>query len=194
MTSRRLAAKLTWHNQAACRGTDIQRWVPDTYDGPVTDEARTVCAGCPVRVTCLMSELSIERNARTAAHGIWGGLTPAERHSILHAEAYGLPAPEIAAALEPGWQPAIVLALAEREEATPVEEPAEQVCTGPCGQVKAIAEFPVRSGTMRRHRQCGACRSQAAATRKSRHRKRQAQAARQAVQCQPEQNTDENAA
>jgi hypothetical protein len=157
----------------------------------MADEARMVCAGCPVRVTCLTSELRIERAARTAIHGIWGGLTPAERHSILHAEAHGLPAPEIAAALEPGWQPVIVPAAAGSGEiGVPVGEPAGQQCTGPCGQVKAIAEFPVRSGTGRRHRQCSACRSAASVIRRARHRKRQQAAAVRRSQ----RRTGENAA
>lgn len=166
-------AKLTWHDQAACRGTGIRKWFPDICAGPMADEARMVCAGCPVRVTCLTSELRIERAARTAIHGIWGGLTPAERHSILHAEAHGLPAPEIAAALEPGWQPVIVPAVPEETKGVPAEEPAGQQCTGPCGQVKAITEFPARSGTGRRHRQCSTCRSAASVIRRHRHRKRQ---------------------
>lgn len=38
-------------------------------------EAKHVCAGCPVRARCLAHAL-----AHREHHGIWGGLTPPERH------------------------------------------------------------------------------------------------------------------
>lgn len=41
------------------------------------DEARTVCAGCPVKEICLATAL--ENKER---YGMWGGLTPIERRRI----------------------------------------------------------------------------------------------------------------
>ena len=45
------------------------------------EEARAVCDACPVKIECLAAAFDIE--GLTAAtqyrHGMWGGLTPAER-------------------------------------------------------------------------------------------------------------------
>ena len=66
----------SWRQHAACRGLD-----PETFY-PVSDEdaevAKTVCAGCAVRQTCLEHALgSRERD------GVWGGATEKERRRII---------------------------------------------------------------------------------------------------------------
>lgn len=55
-----------WHTQAACIGHDPAKWFVDRGGDP--EPARLICAGCPVRVDCL-----IEAVARREVHGMWGG-------------------------------------------------------------------------------------------------------------------------
>ncbi len=67
---------LTWRQHGACRGTD-----PDIFY-PVTDEeaeeAKAICATCPVREPCL--EYALEQRID---HGVWGGASERERRRIL---------------------------------------------------------------------------------------------------------------
>ncbi|SNR32832.1 WhiB family transcriptional regulator [Blastococcus mobilis] len=58
-------------------------------------EAKSVCAGCLVRDVCLDDAL-----ARGEAHGVLGGLTPAERRAA--AAGRGLPRPSIHGATQHG--------------------------------------------------------------------------------------------
>lgn len=39
------------------------------------EQARAICAGCPVREACLAAGIAED-------HGIWGGLTPRERRVL----------------------------------------------------------------------------------------------------------------
>ena len=53
----------TWRKSAACRGVD-----PELFYAPETvDEAKTICAGCPVIEACYAYGLRYE------SWGIWGG-------------------------------------------------------------------------------------------------------------------------
>jgi hypothetical protein len=64
-----------WLDDAACRDAkDPDAWFPDPAI-PVGDlaEPLTVCAGCPVRRSCLAAAL-LGRE-----HGIWGGTLPTQR-------------------------------------------------------------------------------------------------------------------
>lgn len=66
--------------RAACRGTDPELFFPLASTGPgaiQADEAKQVCAACPVRVTCL--GWAIEH---LVADGVWGGLTGNERQQL----------------------------------------------------------------------------------------------------------------
>ena len=67
---------LSWRQHAACRGAD-----PDTFY-PATDEeaeeAKAVCATCPVRQACLEYAL-----ANRERDGVWGGLTERERRRLI---------------------------------------------------------------------------------------------------------------
>lgn len=62
-----------WREQAACLGEDDDVFFPVSQfdDG---SRAKAICGTCPVRAECL--DLAIERRER---HGVWGGLTEAER-------------------------------------------------------------------------------------------------------------------
>ncbi|MFZ0060174.1 MAG: WhiB family transcriptional regulator [Acidimicrobiales bacterium] len=68
--------KVTWRQRAACRGLD-----PEVFH-PLSDEeaedAKAVCARCPVRQMCL--EHAIVHRER---EGVWGGLTERERRRML---------------------------------------------------------------------------------------------------------------
>lgn len=67
---------LSWRQRAACRGVD-----PDIFY-PVSDEeagpAKTICAQCPVRESCLEYAL-----ANRERDGVWGGATERERRRIV---------------------------------------------------------------------------------------------------------------
>ncbi len=70
----------TWQLRAACRGPESALFFPPTYperkDERDAREARAkaICQECPVRSECLEYAISIRE-----PHGIWGGLTEAER-------------------------------------------------------------------------------------------------------------------
>ena len=65
-----------WRLRAACRGVD-----PDIFY-PVTDEeaddAKAICAGCPVQQACLEWALT-----HRESDGVWGGATERERRRII---------------------------------------------------------------------------------------------------------------
>lgn len=65
----------SWQEHAACEGVDVELFYPVTSDPtPATREALRICAGCPVRDTCLA-----EAVARGERYGIWGGTLPDQR-------------------------------------------------------------------------------------------------------------------
>lgn len=76
-----------WTQSAAC----ADHWADLDWIDPTPSQARrcrALCAGCPVRRTCLITAL-------TAAEpwGIWGGLDPTERAVL--AQTLGLPVPTV---------------------------------------------------------------------------------------------------
>ncbi len=68
-----------WRDGAACTLVDPEIFYPvdERPDSPVVEVAKQVCAGCPVRKTCLADVMAWEDPARR--WGITAGLTPAER-------------------------------------------------------------------------------------------------------------------
>lgn len=72
-----LGTVLSWAEEAACRGYDLGLFFTDSKGG--TEHAKQVCAGCPVRERCLSEALRAEAGYR---YGIYGGLTPTERHAL----------------------------------------------------------------------------------------------------------------
>lgn len=87
-----------WHARAACFSTGHAPF----FDEDDPEPARAVCQRCPIRRRCL--EDALEREAAAAAvnrHGIQGGLTGAQRHSLLKR---GECCPNCEALLDPlGW-------------------------------------------------------------------------------------------
>ncbi|WP_232793869.1 MULTISPECIES: WhiB family transcriptional regulator [Pseudofrankia] len=70
---------LDWRVGAACGSADVEIFFPpESADGQERlrreAAAKEICAGCPVRVLCLLSAM-----VTGDRHGIWGGTTPAER-------------------------------------------------------------------------------------------------------------------
>jgi WhiB family redox-sensing transcriptional regulator len=66
-------------DQSACRGMDTEIFFEADFVRGATKRAReaaakSVCATCPVIAQCLAWALEVDE-----PHGIWGGLTPAER-------------------------------------------------------------------------------------------------------------------
>lgn len=71
-----LPSALTWRKRAACRGIDPEIFFPVTDEE--AEEAKVICAVCPVRQACLEHAL-----ASREREGVWGGATERERRRIL---------------------------------------------------------------------------------------------------------------
>ena len=67
---------MSWRDLGACRGLDPQIFYPETDDE--ADDAKSVCADCAVRLTCLEHALRYREK-----EGIWGGCTERERRRII---------------------------------------------------------------------------------------------------------------
>jgi WhiB family redox-sensing transcriptional regulator len=76
-----------WQDRAACRGPQAVAFFPPSQperkDARLAREgrAKAICGVCEVRAECLDYALGIQE-----VHGIWGGLTEAERHQLLAGE------------------------------------------------------------------------------------------------------------
>lgn len=68
------AHRPAWHAEAGCRGMGPELFFPERREQ--SEEARTVCASCPVRTECTEHALEHE------GHGIWGGLSANQRRDI----------------------------------------------------------------------------------------------------------------
>ncbi len=66
----------TWRKRAACRGIDPEMFFPVTDED--AEEAKAICATCPVREACLEHAL-----AHREREGVWGGATERERRRII---------------------------------------------------------------------------------------------------------------
>ena len=66
----------SWRQRGACVGLDPDVFYPHTDDE--ADEAKAICAQCPVRETCL--EVALDTRE---AEGVWGGTTARERRRLL---------------------------------------------------------------------------------------------------------------
>ena len=63
-----------WRLDAACRGMSSSIFYNDIEgsSNAIYDEARRVCAGCPVVKECLEA---------SDGHGVWGGMSPRAREA-----------------------------------------------------------------------------------------------------------------
>ncbi|CAN5911423.1 hypothetical protein BH23ACT2_BH23ACT2_18440 [soil metagenome] len=67
-----LAQRPAWHASAACRGVGAELFFPER--GASTDDARALCAVCPVVDEC--------RSAGEGEQGVWGGASAQQRRLI----------------------------------------------------------------------------------------------------------------
>ncbi|WP_034268158.1 WhiB family transcriptional regulator [Haloechinothrix halophila] len=77
---------MDWRHRAACRDEDPEVFFPVTDMGPgakQVDEAKSVCARCPVREQCLRFALDNGLN-----YGIFGGMTEQERADLVRRSAH----------------------------------------------------------------------------------------------------------
>ncbi|MCA1692056.1 MAG: WhiB family transcriptional regulator [Acidimicrobiales bacterium] len=68
--------KLSWRQRGACVGLDPDVFYPPSDEE--SDEAKAICASCPVQEPCL--EFALDSRE---ADGIWGGTTARERRRLL---------------------------------------------------------------------------------------------------------------
>lgn len=66
-----------WQELAACSGMDTGLFFPEEAEGGQAQQAKAVCARCPVRLDCLQFALDNNEPA-----GIYGGLTRKERRRM----------------------------------------------------------------------------------------------------------------
>jgi WhiB family redox-sensing transcriptional regulator len=76
-----------WRALAACRGIETDEFYPDS-PSELTVVAAQTCTGCLVRTDCLMWGVEHED------HGIWGGLTEAQRARMRKAAGIRLDSPQ----------------------------------------------------------------------------------------------------
>lgn len=77
---------MSWRERAACRDVDPDLFFPIGTTGPTLvqiDEAKAVCARCPVRERCLQCALDVGQ-----VEGIWGGTTENERRTTRRRSAH----------------------------------------------------------------------------------------------------------
>jgi WhiB family transcriptional regulator, redox-sensing transcriptional regulator len=65
-----------WVARSACRGLDPTIFYPATDEE--ADEAKAVCAECPVQLDCLEHAIGHREH-----NGVWGGATERERQRII---------------------------------------------------------------------------------------------------------------
>jgi WhiB family redox-sensing transcriptional regulator len=74
-----------WRRDAACGGEETDLFFP-VGSGPdaleQTDEAKAVCARCPVSTDCLSFALDTDQS-----DGVWGGLSEDERRAVKRKQA-----------------------------------------------------------------------------------------------------------
>lgn len=71
---------MDWRHQAACLDEDPELFFPIGNTGPAllqVEEAKKVCARCPVRQECLDWALSAGQD-----YGVWGGMSEDERRAL----------------------------------------------------------------------------------------------------------------
>jgi WhiB family redox-sensing transcriptional regulator len=65
-----------WRKYARCLGTDPEIFYPAEDED--ADEAKAICAACPVREPCLEHAIVAREK-----QGVWGGLTERERRRLI---------------------------------------------------------------------------------------------------------------
>jgi len=71
---------MDWRHRAICRDEDPELFFPVGTSGPAVaqiQEAKAVCARCPVASECLAWALESGQDA-----GVWGGMSEEERRAL----------------------------------------------------------------------------------------------------------------
>ncbi len=66
-----------WRESAACAGTDDAFFFPAGEEDSLVEQAKAICAACPVADACLQYALSTNQT-----EGVWGGMTGSERRRL----------------------------------------------------------------------------------------------------------------
>ena len=74
-----------WAESALCAQADPEVWFPER--GRSANQARRICASCPVRTPCLDYALAGADTWAGFSTGIWAGTTPRQRAAIRRARA-----------------------------------------------------------------------------------------------------------
>src|SRR5947209_6868535 len=69
-----------WHHHAACQDQDPELFFADPSDAQRIQAAKRICAGCPVRLACLVDVLAWEQPS--GRYGVVGGLSAQERRQL----------------------------------------------------------------------------------------------------------------
>lgn len=70
-----------WMADGLCGQVGGDTWFPEKGGRSGLNEARKMCAACPVKVECL--EYALEHDvASTDAHGMWGGMSAKQRIAL----------------------------------------------------------------------------------------------------------------
>ena len=67
----------SWREVGRCKGVDPEVFYPEDDEDP-GDEAKAICAMCPVRETCLEQAIVAREKI-----GVWGGYTARERRRLV---------------------------------------------------------------------------------------------------------------
>jgi WhiB family redox-sensing transcriptional regulator len=67
----------TWRESAACAGIDDAVFFPAGEEDSAVEQAKAICAACPVSEACLQYALSTNQT-----EGVWGGMTGGERRRL----------------------------------------------------------------------------------------------------------------
>ncbi|WP_345564246.1 WhiB family transcriptional regulator [Nonomuraea rosea] len=79
---------LDWTRRASCLDLDPELFFPISLEGPShsqVEQAKQVCANCPVREPCLAYALDTRQ-----AYGVWGGTDPEQRRELMTPQTAGL--------------------------------------------------------------------------------------------------------
>ncbi|WP_069773060.1 WhiB family transcriptional regulator [Streptomyces sp. LUP30] len=126
---------LVWADQAACRGQQLDDFFAEAKLR--MEQAKRVCASCPVRSQCLAEAFRAEDPS--ARFGVYGGLTAAERRELAKRQRSSAPKAATAAPKKPrqpatcGTRPGYQKHLREGTE----------IC-GPCRQANTGADNRLR--------------------------------------------------
>jgi WhiB family redox-sensing transcriptional regulator len=99
-----------WTQSAECAKPNQPLMFPDEGDAVGIEQARDVCNACPVRQQCLSEALD-----RNESHGMWGGMTAAERR-VIRRKAARIPNADRATAMDVAARPG-------HQDASPIVRP-----------------------------------------------------------------------